>query len=207
MSSNSKKFVAGLAAAFVLGVVSAATPVLAAEITETFATNDTLTAAKMNAIKNAANDTNTRLGTAEGTITTLGTRVTALENCPANMTRVASVCVDNTRVSNGNVAWQDAVGVCRTAGKRLLTPGEYVAALNSGSFADMVSATPNQFEWVDAVSSTTSTGATDGTSFGRLTAGYMGPDNGTILLAGEIFFATNAAYDAVFSFIGYRCAR
>jgi hypothetical protein len=126
------------------------------------------------------------------------------------MTRSGTTCVDNTRTANGSVSWIAAVNACRVLGKRLLTPGEYIAALGSGLFADMVSATPNQYEWVDSVSSEdASTPA--GTSRGRLTAGYMGPDDGNtvgILAPGEIFFATNADYDdATLTFIGYRCAR
>src|SRR3990172_2338113 len=150
MSSNSKKFAAGLVTVFVLSATGLATPVLAAEITETFATNDTLTAAKMNAIKDAANNTNTRLGTAEGTVTTLGTRVTALETgappCPTNMTRVGAACIDQAQVAN-SVTWAGAIAACATAGKRLLTPSEFYRA----HAATVISLADGNSEWVDSV--------------------------------------------------------
>lgn len=202
MSSITKRFSVGWVAGLALGVTCST---FAGSVGGTFNTGDTLTAAQMTGIQSAVNDNNGRIAALE----------TGAPPCPTAMTRVGSTCVDNARVANNGVSWSDAVTACRNAGKRLLTPSEYVAALNSGSFPDMVvPATGNQYEWVDAVSSTAPGTGTNtapdgpGTSAGRLTAGYMGPDNGNNTpTAGDIFFATNAAYDATFSFIGYRCAR
>jgi hypothetical protein len=107
----------------------------AGSIADSYATGDTLDAAKMTNIKNAVNDNDTR--------------ITALQNgtqtCGAGMTRVGPTCVDNTlQAATGN--WSVAVDTCRTANKRLLTPGEYVAAKNAGTIPGMT-----VLEWVDSV--------------------------------------------------------
>jgi hypothetical protein len=199
MSSNTKLISRGWILGVSLGLVCSTGAVFASDITDTYTTGDTLTAVKMTAIKTAVNDNDTRLDQiAAGT-----------QTCGAGMTKVGPVCVDNTRTANGSVSWAAAVNACRALNKRLLTPSEYVAAINTGSFADMVPAVSpnNQYEWVDAVSSR-DVSSYAGTSRGRLTAGYMGPDNGDEFTAGDIFFATNADYDdATLTFIGYRCAR
>jgi hypothetical protein len=200
MSSSKKHFSLVTVLGISLGLACSAGVVNAGSIADSYATGDTLTAAKMTAVKTAVNDNDTR-------ITAIGA---GTQTCLAGMTKVGPVCVDNTRTANGSVSWSAAVNACRAANKRLLTPGEYVAALNSGLFADMVSATPNQYEWVDSVASqnAVATVGYEGTSRGRLTVGYMGPDDGSNLALDEIFFGTNADYDnATYTFIGYRCAR
>jgi len=192
-----KRFFSGWVAGIAVGIASVT---FAGSTNFPFGNGDTLTSAQMQAVQGAVNDNNGRITALE----------TGAPPCPANMTRVGATCVDNTRSANGLVSWVGAVNACRAAGKRLPTPGEYMAAHGSGLFADMVATDPNQYEWVDAVSSE-DVSAFAGSSRGRLTAGYMGPDNGNtagINAPGEIFFATNAEYDnATLSFIGYRCAR
>jgi hypothetical protein len=76
-----------------------------------------------------------------------------------------------------------------------------------GAITDMT--TNGQYEWVDSVSSSASadTGLAGGHA-GRLVVGYMGPSSGNAgVVDGDIFFGNNAAYDATFAFIYYRCAR
>jgi hypothetical protein len=192
MRGNNKRLSFVLTVAVALG--SASATAVAGSIGDTYATGDPLTAAKMTTIKDAVNDNNTRINNLLQNVP--GT------TCSTGMTRVGRTCVDNT-LTAANVTWNDAVVACTAAGKRLLTPGEYIAALRSGLFADMTNGT---FEWVDQVNSDFSV---DGTSpgAGRMTVGYMGPDGGGNITAGDIFFGLNAAYDAAFGFISYRCAR
>ena len=117
------------------------------------------------------------------------------------LTRVGPTCVESARRA-ASTTWSAAVTACRTAGRRLLTPGEYIAAKNQG----VITAIDGEFEWVDSVASNASAAATAG----RLTVGYMGPATAANIgsgLDGDIFFATNADYDVGFGFIYYRCAR
>ncbi len=171
---------------------------LAGNVPATFATNDTLTAAKMNEIATAINDNDTRVDGMQ----------TGVPVCLTGMTRVGPTCVDNARTA-GSPTWNDAVNACRAVGKRLLTPSEYIAAKNQGT----ITALNGEFEWVDSVSSSAS--AADNTLAdgyaGRMVVGYMGPATaatiGGVAADGDIFFANNAAYDAGFPFIFFRCAR
>jgi hypothetical protein len=157
-----------------------------------------------------------RVTTNEGDITTLQTDVTNLQNgtptCGAGTTAVGPICVDNTRAA-ASTTWIAAVNACRTAGKRLMTPSEYMAAKSLGTIPDM--ATNGEYEWVNSVASNASADATIAGGFaGRLTASYMGPATAAAIggtsptpVDGDIFFGNNAAYDAGFAFIYYRCAR
>lgn len=241
MSSNQKHSSLGWTLAISLGIACSAGAVHAGSVGDTYASGDTLTAAKMDNIKNAVNDNDTRIGaviantqagalktavdgntasistlggrvtTNEGDISTLQTDVTALQNgtptCGTGTTAVGPACVDNTR-SGPSVTWAAAVDACRTAGKRLLTPGEYMAAKSLGGTITGMT-TNGQYEWVDAVSSSASSDTTlSGGHAGRLMAGYMGPSlSNAGVTDGEMFFGNNAAYDATFAFIYYRCAR
>ncbi len=181
----------------VLGVATSGIA-FAGNVTGTFTTGDTLTAAKMTEIQNAVNDNDTRVDGMQ----------TGVPVCLTGMTRVGPICVDTTR-SGPSVTWNNAVNACRTVGKRLLTPSEYIAAKNQGT----ITALNGEFEWVDSVSSSAS--AADNTLAdgyaGRMVVGYMGPATaatiGGVAADGDIFFANNAAYDAGYPFIFFRCAR
>jgi hypothetical protein len=234
MSSNKKHSSLGLTLAISLGMAFSAGVVHAGNIGDTYTAGDTLTAAKMDTIKAAVNDndaklngtTNSTLKTAiddntaditaldgrvtanEGDIADLQTDVTNLQNgtptCATGMTAVGPTCVDDARQAV-NATWSAAVDACRAAGKRLLTPGEYMAAKSLGTIV----ADNGEYEWVDSVSSSASSDSTlAGGLAGRLVVGYMGPSlNNTGVTNGDIFFGNNAAYDAIFGYIYYRCAR
>jgi hypothetical protein len=154
----------------------------------------------MNNIKNAVNDL-------QGNVPSTSCRTNA-GAVDAAATRVGPLCVDNARQA-GTSSWNTAVNTCRTAGKRLLTPGEYVAAKNQAGAALGMN-TDGVFEWVDSVSTDGSEDSNPvGGIAGRLTVGYMGPSDGIAtpnVPAGEIFYGTNAAYDVDYGF-SYRCAR
>lgn len=197
MSSNKKRFSLGWVVGISLGLACSAGVVNASSIADSYATGDTLTAAKMTAVKTAVNDNDTRI-----TAIQAGTAA-----CLTGMTKVGPICVDTVRQAAGTT-WSVAVNTCRTANKRLLTPGEYMAAKNQ-SGAALGMNTSGEFEWVDSVASDAATDTTlAGGYAGRMTVGYMGP--GTVAVVpvdGDIFFATNAAYDAGFAYIYFRCAR
>jgi len=235
MSSNQKHSSIGWTLAISLGIACSAGVAHAGSIGDPdYTAGETLTAAKMQNIKNAVNDNDTRIGAIiantqagalktavdgntaditalDGRVTTNEADIAALQNgtptCGAGTTAVGPTCVDNTR-AGPSITWIAAVDACRAAGKRLLTPSEYIAAKNlGGTITDMT--TNGQYEWVDAVTSSASANTTlaDGHA-GRLMVGYMGPSSGNAGVAdGEIFFGNNAAYDAAFAFIYYRCAR
>jgi hypothetical protein len=159
---------------------------------------------------------NTTVGGHTSSIGTLTTDVNNLKNgtptCGAGTTAVGLICVDNTR-QGPSVTWIDAVNDCRAEGKRLMTPGEYMAAKSLTTVPDM--ATNGEYEWVDSVSSNASADTTQaGGSAGRLTAGYMGPATAAAIggtspvpADGDIFFGNNALYDLAYGYIWYRCAR
>lgn len=202
MSSNKKLFSPGLILGISLGLASSGAVYATGPITDTFGTGDTLTATHMNNIKNAVNDL-------QGNVPSTSCRTNA-GAVDAGATRVGPLCVDNVR-TGGAASWSAAVTACRIAGKRLLTPGEYIAAFNvAGGTLGMT--TNGTFEWVDSVSSD---GVADaipaGGLAGRLAVGYMGPSDGVTfdpaVPAGEIFYANNASYDVGDAIIFYRCAR
>lgn len=118
----------------------------------------------------------------------------ATGSCGTGMTRVGPTCVDNTR-GPANTSWLNAVTACRTAGKRLLTPGEWVAAKQQGA----LDAEDDKLEWVDAVNQNN----TNGENY-QMYVGYMGT---TADLGGGIAFFNNQLSTATFANIYYRCAR
>jgi hypothetical protein len=183
MSGINKLSIAG----WILGIALSVTTsgfVYAGPVTNPdFASGDTLNAAHMNNIKGAVNDNDTKLNAIQA-----GT-----QTCAAAMTRVGSTCVDNARQA-ANQSWQAAVIFCRAANKRLLTPGEWVAAQNQGVLTDRVD---DDLEWVDAVAFNTGAG-------NKMFAGYMGT---TAALTSEIAFFDNQLYTAPFANIFFRCAR
>lgn len=174
---------------WILGIalgVAASGSALAGNVADTFTTGNALTAAQMTNIKNAVNDNDTKLNAIQA-----GT-----QTCAAGMTRVGPTCVDNARQA-ASQSWTAAVDFCRAANKRLLTPGEYLAAFN----ATLITAANGEFEWVDQVSHD----GTVGVTAGKLSAGYMGPST---TLTGQILFSTNVLYDdATNANIFFRCAR
>ena len=205
-----------------LGLAFSATAAQAGSISDTFATGTTLTATHMNNIKSAVNDNDTRITTLDSTvadhttsittlnttvaghttsITTLNTDVSNLKkniasgDCGTGMTRVGPTCVDNTR-KGPNVAWSAAVVDCRALGKRLLTPGEWVAAKLQGALTDTNN---EELEWVDAANQNN----TDGEAY-KMYVGYIGT---TDALSGEIAFFNNVPYTQPYNTIYYRCAR
>jgi hypothetical protein len=238
MSSNKKHSSLGLTLAISLGMAFSAGVVHAGNIGDTYTAGDTLTAAKMDTIKAAVNDndaklngtTNSTLKTAiddntaditaldgrvtanEGDIADLQTDVTNLQNgtptCGAGTTAVGPICVDNTPAAGG-ATWIAAVNACRDLGKRLLTPGEYMAAKSLGTVPDMD--INGQFEWVDSVSASGSSDSDPvGGLAGRLIVAFMGPGLSPthVPVAGAIFFSTTATYDTTAqAWIVYRCAR
>jgi len=198
MSSIKKRFSLGLAVGLSLGLAGGAA--YAGSIADTYTTGDTLTAAKMTNIKTAVGDNDTR-------ITAIGA---GTQTCLAGMTKVGPTCVDTVRQA-ANSTWSAAVDTCRAANKRLLTPGEYMAAKNQAGAALGMN-TNNEFEWVDSVSTSGSADSNpvDGLA-GRMIVGYMGPSTAATIgsgVDGDIFFGTaSAPYDAGFIFIYFRCAR
>lgn len=179
-----------------LGVVSTGVVYATGPINDTFSAGGTLTADNMNNIKNAVNDL-------QGNVPSTSCRTNA-GAVDAGATRVGPLCVDNVR-TGGSPTWTTAVNTCRAAGKRLLKPSEYIAAFNQGVITTTGN---NQYEWVDAVSSDGQANAAAGSLAGRMRVGYMGPGLAAdVGVDGDIFFATNVAYDAGFSIVFYRCAR
>ena len=195
MSSINKLSSIGCALGLTLGVTFSGAALATGPIIDTFTGGNPLTAAQMNNIKNAVNDL-------QGNVPSTSCRVNA-GTVDAGATRVGPLCVENA--TRATAFWSAAVATCNTAGKRLLTPGEYMAA--KAQAAGAFGMTNGVFEWVDSVSSDSSADITlAGGSAGRLTVGYMGPDDGTNITAGDVFYGNNAIYDATHSFV-YRCAR
>jgi len=185
------RWILGIALVAISGIV------LAGPVTDPaipYVDGDSLNASKMNSIRNAVNDNDTR--------------ITALQNgtptCGATMTAVGPTCVDNARQVTP-VTWIAAVDVCRAAGKRLLTPSEYISAKNQGT----ITALNGEFEWVDSVSSDQQSTITikGGAGSGKMLVGYMGP-SGVLVPAGTILFGNDRFYDeAAAANIFTRCAR
>jgi len=190
MGSINKLSSLGYALGISLGVALSGVVYATGPITDTFTTGNQLTAAQMTTIKNAVNDL-------QGNVPSTSCRTNA-GAVDAGAIRVGPLCVDNARQA-ANSTWNDAVNTCSTAGKRLMTPGEYIAAKNAGTVSDM--ATNGDFEWVDLVSHDGSVGGTAG----RLTVGFMGPST---TLSGAILTSVSNTYDAAtFSNVFFRCAR
>ena len=225
MRSNKKHFSPGWILGISLGLASSGAVYAAGPITDTFTSGGTLTATQMNNIKNAVNDL-------QGNVPSTSCRTNA-GAVDANAVRVGSLCVDknlaradftgcsadgittcgsaialNTGVGTAttNMSWAQAVRACANAGKRLLTPGEYMAAFISGSLLETAT---DSLEFVDSMLTLRSTtAATDPSSGGAASpaqGGYMGPRTAS---GGKVQMVTNVDYDATgFSFIVFRCVR
>jgi len=200
MSSNKKRFSAGWILGISLGLASSGAAYATGPITDTFATGTTLTATHMNNLKNAVNDL-------QGNVPSTSCRTNA-GAVDAGATRVGPLCVETARKVTA-ATWIAAVTACNTAGKRLMTPGEYIAAKTQAGAALGMN-TNNEFEWVDAASSNhTANNTVPGAGSGRLMVGYMGPATAAIMGSGadgDIMFGTNADYDVDYG-IFYRCVR
>lgn len=182
-----------LVAGAAIAIIGGASVVFAGSISDTYNTNDTLTAAKMTTIKNAVNDNDTR--------------ITALGNCPAGMTKVGATCIDNAPGAT-NTSWAQALATCRLAGKRLLSPGEFYAMFAAAPPGVTLPIDGNS-EWVDAVVAA----GNDNTGFGgdgSFGVGRMGPaigSTGGTTASGVLgFVATDLATDSSAT-TAYRCAK
>jgi len=208
MRSNKKHFSPSWILGGSLGLARRGAVYAAGPIADTFTSGGQLTATQMNNIKNAVNDL-------QGNVPSTSCRTNA-GAVDAAATRVGPLCVEN--VLRAAATWSAAVSACNTAGKRLLTPGEYIAAKTQAGAALGMN-TDNTFEWVDsATSSHTASNTIPGAGAGRLMVGYMGPataavigggattPEGTPINDGDIFFGTNAEYDFDYG-IGFRCVR
>ena len=132
-----------------------------------------------------------------------GTQVTSLAGCNANGTGagcagiVAQSRPTVTPIDGDSITWAQAQRACSNAGKRLLTPGEWMAAYSSGLAPSM--ATADKEDYVDAVG--------NGGASAKLLGGYMGPTSGA---AGVEFDTSALTYDlvaGVSNIFGFRCAR
>jgi len=137
MSNNKKRSSLSLAIGIALGFSAAA--VYAGSISDTYTTGQTLSATMMDNIKNAVNDSNTRLTTVESG---KGTCAGNPDVTGDTMVRVGSVCVDKYEASiSGGVArslpnvapaagvnYFQAADACVKAHKRLLTNAEWQMA-------------------------------------------------------------------------------
>src|SRR4030067_706375 len=98
MRSNKKRFAYSWALGISLGLVGSAGVVLAGVITDTYTTGDTLTAAKMDAIKAAVNDNDTRINNLVGNSSGVGAACVG-NNTSDEMVRIGPLCVDKHRAS------------------------------------------------------------------------------------------------------------
>jgi len=221
MSSNKKRFSLGWAIGISLGLTCSAGVVYA------FTDGETLTAAKMNelatstgaCIANAGDDANgmVRVGSVcvdknpaslwNGT----GAGATAITAMPGSCTAEGTGCtgvVALTKAAPGTalkdastVTYAQAAVACANAGKRLLTPGEWMMARGNASILGMT--TDGKAEFVDDVEPGASTAAV-------MQAGYMGQNLAASGPVGQVDFFANTDYNAVVggaTWLGFRCAR
>ena len=178
------RWILGIALVAINGVA------LAGNVSDTFTTGNQLTAQQMKNIKDAINDNDARVDGMQ----------TGVPVCLAGMTRVGPTCVDDARDATP-VTWIAAVNACNTAGKRLLTPGEYITARTAG----VITGANGEFEWVDSVAHSGLVSGAAGNGQGKMHGGYMGPSG---ILGGDFLFGNDRTYDqAALANIFYRCAR
>jgi hypothetical protein len=131
---------------------------------------------------------------------------------------VAQSRSSGTRATGVTVNWAQAARACANAGKRLLTPAEWVMAWqrSKAGLTDIADMSPGSatLEFVDSVQPPlTISGSTVSadTSDGRLRVGFMGesfdtnPPNGVFTL--EYGFIKWSQTDPGFTGLGFRCAR
>jgi hypothetical protein len=225
MSSIKKHFSVRTLIGLALGLAFSAPATFAGQITDVYATGQTLTTTTMDNIKSAVNDNNSR--------------VTALETgappCPSAMSRVGSICIDtnlarvdltgcsndgatgctNAAVSQSTgtaalATWAQAAHACANAGKRLPTPGEWVSAkLTAPTGIDIAD---GQAEWIDylapVITALPTDTAANTSSSKQALAGYIGSSLGTGAGADVVQMFANVGYSANNpGFINFRCAR
>lgn len=129
--------------------------------------------------------------------------LSTVTTCNADGTDNAGACnivaqsVNTTPIDGSKITWAQAQRACTNAGKRLLTPGEWMAAYSSGLTADMT--TVGNQDYVDSV---VTGGATT-----KMRGGYIGP---TVGASGIEFSTSGLPYDTAPASTGiffFRCAR
>lgn len=192
MSGINKQSLLGYILGISLGIAASGMAQAGSITDPDYQTGDTLTAAKMQNIKNAVNDNDSK-------ITNLNNNI-ANGTCGTGMTRVGPTCVDNARNATP-ATWIAAVNACNAAGKRLLTPGEYITARTAG----VITGANGEFEWIDSVAHSGLVSGAPGNGQGKMHGGYMGPSG---ILGGDFLFGNDRTYDqAAIANIFYRCAR
>lgn len=121
-----------------------------------------------------------------------------------NCTMVAQSRASGTRATAADVSWGIAARACANAGKRLLTPGEWITAWQNANISDMVAgATPatGTAEWVDAMVTATSPAHPEG--------GFMGQNNdqGSSVFALEFDTVPYTQTNGGWTHLRFRCAR
>lgn len=220
MNSDIKRSSLGWALGIFLGLVCAGVFVYADSITTTFNSGDTLHAADVNAIVNAVNQVQGNAGNGacvtnagddaggmvrvgsvcvDKFLSRLGASVLsgATPTCSTDGKTCSAVAVSTaTGTINYQVSFAQAARACANAGKRLLTPGEWVAANAAGALSDV---TDGKAEYVSVMAS--------GSGTNPLTVGYIGTNiagGGAGVPQGFVNIAYN---DNTSVFISFRCAR
>ena len=231
MSTNKKRFSLGWGVGIVLGIACSAGVAYAVSLTGTFNTGDTLTAAMMNQLATSSGTCITNAGDDAGGMVRVGSicvdknpaslwsstdaTATAITNMPAGCTvegigcTGADVIVALSKATPGTalkdastITYAQAAAACANAGKRLLSPGEWIMARANASIVGMTTDATGEF--VDAV------GPSAGAVNDVMPAGYMGQNLGANGPAGVVDFFANTAYNAVVgggTWLGFRCAR
>jgi hypothetical protein len=206
MRSNNKRFSFGLAALFAVGIGASAV-VLAEPLTGLFSSGDTLTADKLNnglfgnlaAVPCVVNTGDSADGVVRvGPLCVDKYQARAsFGACPPSGVGAACAAIVATSTAAGTAAvsmsWSQAQRACNNAGKRLLTPGEWMAGFNAGAFADTAT---DKFEFVDAFLTRTLAGGEDLNSATKAQAGYIGRTTAATP-SGDIHVITNVNYDAL----------
>jgi len=232
---------------WILGMALVATSgiTFAGQVTDpavSYGAGDTLTASKMNSIRDNINDNDTRITNLQGNVP--GTGCVANTTAPADdadgMVRVGPLCIDKfqaqadfaipgcladgmtscgtvkafskaTGTAAVGMSWAQAQRACLNAGKRLPTPGEWMAGFLAGAFTPEV----DKFDFVDAFLTLRNTApATDPSSGGAASlaqAGYIGiysptPDPDKVQLITNVDYNALVASFSTFSW-HFRCVR
>jgi hypothetical protein len=224
MSSSNKHSLLRWILGMALGVAASGI-VLAGSISDTYTTGDTLTATKMTAIKTAVNDNDTRINNLQ---TSSGACTKNAGDDTGGVVRVGSICVDKFRAratlgactgdgrtncagvvalstatgaALDTVSYAQAARACANAGKRLLTPGEWVMVWTMAATAGISEITTDgAAEWVASAGD-------GGGGAAELQGAYVGPDMGGLSGSGVLGYRLNGTYRTGFNFIRFRCAR
>ena len=217
-SFSKKRFSKGWFTGVILGIASSAALVYAAVTVPitVFTSGTTISSDDMNANFNAfgtssfscagngPTDIMVRVGAtcvdqfmARADFATLGCSADGMTNCDTVM-----AVSTNTGTAAVNMSWAQAQRACENANKRLLTPGEWLAAFTTGVLSETAT---DQMEFVDAFFVlSTLTGDTTPAD-----AGYMGPRSAS---GGAVQIVANVDYtllnpDGALNFIHFRCGR